>query len=98
MRKEIVQIDLVINWGWNRSDHICRHLVVTNMLGEREWIDISTLLPTPITRKQDKRPDKLANVLSNFIVKLKERLFSKKSTSKLPVMMEGTKLEVSFFK
>ena len=48
LRQEIVQIDLALNWKMYKRDYISRHVILTNMLGEQEWVDISTILPYPM--------------------------------------------------
>ena len=46
LRKHICQIDLVINWGELKEDYLCRHLRITNKLGEVEWVAIDRIVPS----------------------------------------------------
>lgn len=50
-RDEIAQIDLVINWKQLKGDNICRHLRITNRLGEERWVAIHSLRPKMHNRK-----------------------------------------------
>ena len=55
MRSEIVQVDLVINWGELKEDFVCRHLRLTNRLGQEDFIAVSSMVPLLPNLKDPKK-------------------------------------------
>ena len=41
LSNQIVQVDLVMNWAELKEDFVCRHLRLTNRLGQEEFVAIS---------------------------------------------------------
>ena len=63
---QIAQIDLVLNRNQNHKDNICRHIRITNTLGETEWARIHTIKPLfPAQKKVEIKKSKYAKKRNN---------------------------------
>lgn len=103
LSNQIVQVDLVLNWAEVKEDFVCRHLRLTNRLGQQEYVAISSIRPTMQSLAPRKYP--LVSNLKETIYKTAAKAnatsicsLMKSRAMKLDFKCEGLKLSLNYSK